>query len=76
MVASNAGSLPEVLGDAGLLVPPTDEEAVEEALFRVLTESGLRTELRGRGYRQAARFSWPEAARKTLDVFALACEKC
>jgi glycosyltransferase involved in cell wall biosynthesis len=76
VVASNAGSLPEVLGDAGLLVPPTDEEAVEEAIFRVLTESGLRTELRGRGYRQAARFSWPEAARKTLNVFALACGKC
>ena len=74
VVVSNAGSLPEVVGDAGLLVSPTDEEAVEEAIFRVLTDSGLRTERSARGYRQAARFNWPEAARQALKVFAQACK--
>jgi len=68
VVASNAASLPEVVGDAGLLVSPTDEGAIEEALYRVLTDTDLRQELRTRGFRQAARFSWAEAARQTLAI--------
>jgi glycosyltransferase involved in cell wall biosynthesis len=74
VVASNAGSLPEVVGDAGLLVSPTDESAIEHALFRVLTDSNLRQDLRARGFRQAARFSWSETARQTLKVFAQTCK--
>jgi glycosyltransferase involved in cell wall biosynthesis len=73
VVVSNAGSLPEVVGDAALQVPPTDEPAIEEALYRVLTDPGLRQELRARGLRQAARFGWRKAASETLNVFALAC---
>ena len=69
VVVSNASSLPEVVGDAGLLVPPTDEEAIEHALYRVLTDSELRQELRRRGFLQAAKFSWSETARQTLAVF-------
>lgn len=69
VVTSNAGSLPEVVGDAALQVSPTDEEAIEDALYRVLTDASLREELRVRGLRQATRFSWPEAARQTLIVF-------
>lgn len=70
VVASSAGSLPEVVGDAALQVSPTDEPAIEDALHRVLTDPGLRDDLRARGFRQAARFSWPETARQTLKVFA------
>jgi glycosyltransferase involved in cell wall biosynthesis len=73
VVASNAGSLPEVLGDAGLLVAPTGEDAIEDALYRVLTDSALRNDLRARGYQQASRFSWTETARQTLKVFAQVC---
>jgi len=69
VVVSNAGSLPEVVGDAALQVSPTDEEGIEDALDRVLTDANLREELRSRGLRQAARFSWLEAARATLKVF-------
>ncbi len=72
VVTSNAGSLSEVAGDAALQVPPTDEAAIEAALDRVLTEAALREELRARGFRQAARFAWPEAARQTLKVLAAA----
>ena len=72
VVVSNAGALPEVVGEAGLQVLPTDEAAAEEALYRVLTDDDLRRELRERGFRQAARFRWPEAARQTLKVFAAA----
>ena len=72
VVVSNAGSLPEVVGDAGLQVPPTDDEAVEEAIYNVLTDADLRQELRQRGIRQSSRFIWAESARQTLKVFALA----
>ncbi len=68
VVASNAGSLPEVVGDAALQVPPTDEEAVAHALSTVLTDANLRRAMRDRGLKQAAQFSWPAAARRTLDV--------
>jgi len=74
VVVSNAGSLPEVVGDAALQVPPTDEAAIEEALYRVLTDPGLRQELRARGLRRAARFSWRKAASETLSVFELTCK--
>ncbi len=70
VVVSNAGSLPEVVGDAGLLVPPTEEPAIEHALYQVLTAPDLRRDLRARGIRQAATFSWSQAAHQTLDVFA------
>jgi len=53
-------------------VPPTDDEAVEEAIYNVLTDADLRQELRQRGIRQSSRFIWAESARQTLKVFALA----
>ena len=68
VVASNAGSLPEVVGEAALQVPPTDEDAVEQALSAVLTKADLRDAMRVRGLKQAAQFSWPAAARRTLDI--------
>lgn len=76
VVVSNAGSLPEVVGDAGVQVAPTDEPAIEEAIYRVVSDTGLRQDLSVRGLRQAARFSWPETARQTLKVFAAARGAC
>lgn len=70
VVSSNAGSLPEVIGDAGMLVPPTDEERIEAALLEVATRPDLRQDLIARGRRQAARFNWSDTARQTLKVFA------
>lgn len=70
VVVSNAGSLPEVVGNAALQVAPTDDEAIEGAIYRVATDSALRADLSARGLRQAARFSWQETARQTLKVFA------
>ncbi|TLY13251.1 MAG: glycosyltransferase family 4 protein, partial [Nitrospirae bacterium] len=49
VVVSNAGSLPEVVGDAGLQVPPTDDESIEEAIYKVLTDADVRQEMRQRG---------------------------
>jgi glycosyltransferase involved in cell wall biosynthesis len=70
VLVSNAGSLPEVVGEAGLQVPPTDDAAMEHALYRLMTEPLLRETLRERGLRQATRFSWTETARQTLKVFS------
>jgi glycosyltransferase involved in cell wall biosynthesis len=72
VVVSDTGALPEVVGEAGLQVSPTDEAAIEMAISRVLQDAGLRKELGARGLRRAARFTWPEAARQTLKVFGLA----
>lgn len=69
VVCSNASSLPEVMGDAGLLVAPTDAQAWMLALGRALTDASLRRDLAERGPRQAARFTWADAARRTRAVY-------
>jgi glycosyltransferase involved in cell wall biosynthesis len=69
VVASTAGSLPEVVGDAGLLVPATDVDALAAAITAVLLDAGLRAELTARGIQRASRFSWTETARRTLNVY-------
>jgi alpha-1,3-rhamnosyl/mannosyltransferase len=69
VVASSASSLPEVVGDAGLLVDPADVDAWREALRRLLEDFRLRAELRARGLRRASLFSWQRAAAETWQVF-------
>ncbi len=69
VVCSNASSLPEVIGEAGLLVPPDDAQAWAEALHRLLADPALRLELRGRGLAQARLFTWEAAAQQTLAVY-------
>lgn len=65
VVASSATSLPEVVGDAGLLVDPADVEGWTAALERVLGDAEVHAELRRRGLRRAAGFSWQRAAEAT-----------
>jgi glycosyltransferase involved in cell wall biosynthesis len=69
VLAAAAGALPEVVGDAGLLLPPHDPAAWAVALERVLSDAALEADLRQRGPAQAARFSWERAARETLAVY-------
>jgi glycosyltransferase involved in cell wall biosynthesis len=69
VLAADAGALPEVVGGAGLLLPPTDPAAWADALERVLLDPALAADLRARGPGQAARFSWARAARETLAVY-------
>ena len=61
-VGSNATSIPEVVGDAGLLCDPRNAEALAAALVRVLEEPGLADELRRRGLERAAAFTWDRTA--------------
>jgi len=72
VVTSNTTALPEVVGDAGLLVDPSNVEALAEALGRVLRDASLRQSLRARGLARAAQFSWTRAARETAQVYARA----
>jgi glycosyltransferase involved in cell wall biosynthesis len=69
VVASNAASLPEVCGQAALLLPPTDVAGWTQALRRVLTDAGLRRDLQTRGPEQAARFTWSKAAEETWQIY-------
>lgn len=69
VITSNGSSLPEVAGDAALLVDPTSVEAIAGAIEQVLSDPSLADELRQRGLRQAAQFSWPAAARATLTLY-------
>ena len=69
VVASEVSSLPEVVGDAGLLVEPTDVEALADALSRCLGDSVLRATLIERGTAQAAQFTWERSAAKLHRLF-------
>jgi glycosyltransferase involved in cell wall biosynthesis len=69
VVVSNRASLPEVVGDAGLLVDPDNSESLSEALARVLDDSELCASLRQRGLMRAGEFSWARAARETMAVY-------
>jgi glycosyltransferase involved in cell wall biosynthesis len=69
VLCSDSSSLPEAAGDAAWLLPPCDGEAWAEALQKLLGDAALRETMRQKGYRQAARFSWDEAARQTLQIY-------
>ncbi len=69
VVVSNVASLPEVVGDAGLLIDPHDVDELTVSMWRLLNDQELREEMRAAGLRQAARFSWERAARETLEIY-------
>lgn len=69
VICSQASSLPEVAGEAALLVNPHDVGELAEAMMRLLTDEEMRRRLRGEGLKRAALFTWEEAARRTLRVY-------
>jgi glycosyltransferase involved in cell wall biosynthesis len=71
VVVSNVASLPEVVGDAGMLIDPHDVDELAVAMWRVLNDTNLSREMREKGLRQAAQFSWERAARETLEIYRL-----
>jgi len=74
-VASNASSLPEVVGDAGLLLDPKDEDAWAKAIVTLVKDAKMRQSLSEKGVAQAARFSWDETARVTAEVYRDAAKR-
>lgn len=69
VISSNAASLPEVTGQAALLADPSDIGAFTGRMAEVLSNPGLREELRGRSLQQAKAFSWDRTARETIAVY-------
>jgi glycosyltransferase involved in cell wall biosynthesis len=72
VLTSNVCSLPEVVGDAALLVDPRDVAAVADGIRRLVEDSNLRDSLRAKGLDRSKRFSWNETAGKTLRALQLA----
>lgn len=69
VITSDSTSLPEVVGDAGITVPPTDIALVEEALVKVLDNAAFANTMREMGRARAKLFSWEAAAGETLDIY-------
>lgn len=69
VVTSDRPATAEAAGDAALLVDPTSVEAIADGIGRVLADPDLRAALCAAGFRQAARFTWEEAARRTVAVY-------
>jgi glycosyltransferase involved in cell wall biosynthesis len=69
VITGDRTSLPEVVGDAGLLVNPFDTQALAQALARLIDDESLRATLGNRGLRRAAQFNWRDNARQTLAVY-------
>jgi glycosyltransferase involved in cell wall biosynthesis len=68
VLTSDASSLPEVAGDAALLIDPHDTGAISEGLRRLFEDDRLRSRLRAAGLERVRAFTWPETARRTAEV--------
>ncbi|MFQ5611323.1 MAG: glycosyltransferase family 4 protein [Anaerolineae bacterium] len=68
-IVSNISAMPEVVGDAALLINPHDTEGLTVAMWRVLTDEDLRANLIAKGLKRASCFSWQRAAEETLAVY-------
>jgi glycosyltransferase involved in cell wall biosynthesis len=69
VIASTGGSLPEIAGDAALLIAPEDVDGLKDALLRVSSDAGLRDQLIARGRVRAQLFTWEAAARAHLRIY-------
>ena len=69
VITSNTSSMPEIAGDAALLVDPSKPEQIAEAINRILNDDKLRTELCDKGIKQAAGFSWKIMAENYLKLY-------
>jgi glycosyltransferase involved in cell wall biosynthesis len=70
VITSNVSSLPEVVGDAALLIDPYDPDSIADALARVFEDSSLRADLSARGLARAREFSWERSVRQVRDLYA------
>ena len=69
-MTSNVSSLPEVAGDAAVLVDPLDPVAIADGIHRVLTDASLRADLSARGLIRARQFSWEQSVRRVRQIYA------
>lgn len=69
VITSDVSSLPEVVGEAGIMVDPQDIEAISDAITSVLTNASLREGMKQKSLDRAKAFSWEQSARQTLAVY-------
>ena len=74
VITANVSCMPEVAGEAAMLVDPLDPEAIADAVSRIAADRGLAEGLVHAGERRAAEFGWPAAAAATLSVYRHALE--
>lgn len=74
VVCTRAGALPEVVGEAAIVVEPDDDRALADAVTRVLTDAGERARLREAGLERVKSFTWERTARETLAAYHRAAE--
>lgn len=68
-ICSNTSSLPELTGDAAILIDPLDNAAMTDAINHVLSDEAFRDKLSGKGLERSARFSWDQTAQETVKVY-------
>jgi glycosyltransferase involved in cell wall biosynthesis len=69
VITSNTSSLPEIVGEAGIMVEPYDIEGLANAIGEVLTNRSLKHELKRKGLERASNFSWEKTAEETMKVY-------
>jgi glycosyltransferase involved in cell wall biosynthesis len=69
VVTSNVSSLPEVAGDAAILVDPYNAASIADGIFRVLTDDSLRLDMKRRGLERATQFSWESSVRRVREIY-------
>ena len=69
MICANTTSLPELAGDAAMLIDPLDVAQIAEVIYNVLSSEALSKSLREKGLERVKNFSWDKAARETIKVY-------
>ncbi|MGB9201635.1 glycosyltransferase family 4 protein [Methanobacterium sp.] len=69
VITSNTTSLPEVVGDAGIMINPQDFELMAAKMYDVLTDNKLKDKMINNGLRRSKLFNWDDSARKTLEIY-------
>ena len=69
VITSNKSSLPEIIGEVGIMIEPEDIQSLADNINKVLDDEDLREEMIKKGLKQAKKFSWDKCARETLEVY-------
>ncbi|PIN89775.1 glycosyltransferase family 1 protein [Candidatus Pacearchaeota archaeon CG10_big_fil_rev_8_21_14_0_10_32_14] len=69
VITSNTSSIPEVVGDAGIMINPNDVDELAKQIKRVLSDKKLRENMKQKGLKQSKKFSWEKCAREHLEVY-------
>ena len=69
VACSNTGSIPEIVGDAGIYFDPYDIQSISESIKRILSDERLRSSIINKGFQRLKKFSWDKCAAETFEVY-------